>query len=148
MKPKFEQLKKYILFEQSQIDIVIAKIKEIKGIDELNTTALAAYLMNFYNGIENIVKRCAKEYYKKMPKGEDWHKLLLEQSCLQNNKDKVALFGKETADKLYNYLTFRHFFIHGYGFRLNRQKIEPLVDGIDKLWHTIKEQLAEFMEKI
>jgi hypothetical protein len=148
MNPNYEQLKKDLNFEQNQIDTVILKIKRIKdGMSEVNTAALATYLMNFYNGIENIMKRCAKEYYKGMPKGDDWHKRLLQQSCLYN-KNKVPLFDKNTVDKLYNYLAFRHFFIHGYGFKLERNKMASLIDNIDGLWQEIKNQLAEFIEKI
>ncbi len=148
MRPKYEQLKKDLLFEQSQLELIIAKIKQTKNnITEVNTAAIATYLMNFYNGIENIMKRCAKEYYKKMPKGNDWHKQLLQQSCMFN-KNKLSLFGKEIIDKLYNYLTFRHFFIHGYGFKLNWDKMKSLVDNIDELWLEIKNQLAEFINKI
>lgn len=146
MKPEFEQLKKDILFEQDQIGILISKIKEIEdNITEVNTVALGAYLMNFYNGIENIMKRCAKEYYKKIPETNDWHKQLLQQSY---GHDKNPLFSKEVADKLYNYLVFRHFLIHGYSFNLNRNKMISLIDNIDELWRVIKSQVAEFINKI
>ena len=56
MKANYEQLKKDILFEQEQLDLVISKIRGIKDlkITEVNTAATATYLMNFYNGIENF----------------------------------------------------------------------------------------------
>ena len=148
MEAKYEKLKNDILFEQNQIDKVIEKIKEIKDeTAEIDKAALATFLMNFYNGIENIMKRCAKEYYKKMPIGEDWHKKLLQQSCVYN-KNKVSIFDKETTDKLYAYLTFRHLFIHGYWFKLNQDKMKLLLDNITDLWQKIKNQLAEFIENI
>lgn len=148
MKPNFQRLKKDILFEQGQLDAVVEGINKIrKEINEVNNTALAAYLMNFYNGLENIMKCCAKEYYKKFPKGQEWHKELLQQSCIGMG-NKVPLFNKELIDNLYKYLTFRHFFIHGYGFQLKREKMEPLLSGIDELWKEIKGQLADFIDKI
>jgi hypothetical protein len=148
MKANYEQLKKDLLFEQEQLDLVIAKIRGIKDlkITEINTAATATYLMNFYNGIENIMKRCAREYYKKIPKGDDWHKQLLLQSSLLH-KGKIPLFEQETVDKLYHYLTFRHFFVHGYGFKLNWEKMESLVENIDELWGDIKKQLSMFISK-
>lgn len=147
-KSKYEQLKKDILFEQGQLDMVISKIKKIQdNITEVNIAALATYLLNFYNGIENIMERCAKEYYKKMPKGDDWHKQLLQQSLTQN-KDKLPLFNKAIVDRLYNYLIFRHFFIHGYGFKLNWDKMKSLVDNIDGLWREVKNRIAEFITEI
>lgn len=79
MKLKHEQLKQDILFEQSQLDAVARKISGIeKDAAEASIAALGVYLMNFYNGIENIMKRCAREYYKKNFKGDDWHKQLLQ----------------------------------------------------------------------
>lgn len=148
MKPKYEQLKEDILFEQSQIDIVVQKIRITKkDATEANIAALAVYLMNFYNGVENIMKRCAREYYKKSPEGDDWHKQLLMQSCSRVN-NSVPLFDKEIMDSLYHYLTFRHFFIHGYGFKLKKEKMEPLIIEIDELWQKIKNQLSEFISKI
>jgi hypothetical protein len=148
MRYKYERLKEDILFEQNQLDIVISKIKEIKdNITEINRAALATYLMNFYNGIENIMKRCAKEYYRKIPRGNDWHKRLLQQSC-KSNKNKIPLLRKEIVDKLYNYLLFRHFFIHGYAFKLNWDKMKSLVDNINDLWIETKDCIAEFLKKI
>lgn len=99
MKPDYKQLKDDISFEHGQIDVVVSKIGDLKNSKtDIATAAIASYLMNFYNGIENIMKRCAKEYYKKIPKGDDWHKQLLQQSCLYNN-NKIALFNKKTIDK-------------------------------------------------
>jgi hypothetical protein len=53
MKANYEQLKKDLLFEQEQLDLVISKIRGIKDlkITEVNTAATATYLMNFYNGL-------------------------------------------------------------------------------------------------
>ena len=148
MKLKREQLKQDILFEQSQLDAVAQKISGIeKDAAETSVAALGVYLMNFYNGIENIMKRCAREYYKKIPKGDDWHKQLLQQSCSEIN-NKVPLFDRDTVDGLYPYLSFRHFFIHGYVFKLNREKMESLSTGLDELWQKIKEQLTEFIDRI
>lgn len=124
-----EQLKQDILYEQQQIDTVISKIKELgEDITDVKKAALATYLMNFYNGIENIMKCCAKEYFKRTPKGADWHKELLHKTCAGNG-GKRPLFSEEIVDRLYGYLTFRHFFIHGYGFKLKWEEMKSLVEG-------------------
>ena len=151
MKPKFEVLKQDILYEESQIDLVASKIKEIIGtgedVTDIKKAALAAYLMNFYNGIENIMKRCAKVYYNRMPRGADWHKELLLKTCAGNG-GKHTLFSKDTAYRLYDYLTFRHVFIHGYGFKLKWEEMKTLADSTQALWLEIKECLADFINKI
>lgn len=150
MKPEYERLKKDITFEEGQLDIVIEKIEKLRKeeISEANVAALATYLMNFYNGLENIMKRCAKEYYKKMPKEDDWHKKLLQLSCSPSNRGKIAIFSEHVVDRLYNYLIFRHFFIHGYGFKLDWDKMRSLVENAGELWNEIKKQLAKFVDGV
>lgn len=152
MKPKYESLKSELLYEQTQIDVLVSKIQAIRNslhpaVTEAETAALAAYLMNFYNGIENIMKRCAKQYYKKAPAGGDWHKQLLRDSggCGRN---KIPLFSNPVIEKLYKYLMFRHFFIHGYVFKLQWPKIETLIDDMNVLWPEIKKDLTGFIGKI
>lgn len=148
MRSEHEQLKQDILYEQRQIDTVISKIKEIgEDITDVKKAALAAYLMNFYNGVENIMKRCAKEYYKRTSKGADWHKELLRKSCAGNG-GKRPLFSEKIVDRLYDYLTFRHLFIHGYGFKLKWEEMKSLVEDIDELWQEVKKELADFISKI
>lgn len=148
MKPEYEQLKQDILYEQRQLDIVISKISRIgEDITDVKKAALAAYLMNFYNGVENIMKRCAKEYYKRMPKGADWHKQLLRKSYAGNG-GKRPLFSEEIVDRLYDYLTFRHLFIHGYEFKLKWEEMKSLIENIDELWGKIKERLTAFVSEM
>lgn len=153
MKHEYKRLKNDVLYEQSQIEIVISDIQKLVGEstrDDMNRdqkTAIAGYLMNFYNGVENIMKRIAKDYYRKFPKGELWHKQLIKQSLNPPN-GKEALFSKDVIDGLYDYLGFRHFFIHGYGFMLSWDKMEPLVKKAPKLWENIKEDINLFLEKL
>jgi hypothetical protein len=51
---------------------------------------MGTYLMNFYNGIENILKRITKEYYLVMPKGESWYKELIVLSSSPPLKKMIA----------------------------------------------------------
>ena len=64
--------------------------------------AMGTYLMNFYNGIENILKRISKVYYIAMPKGESWHKELL---VLSSNppEGKIAILNHDIASRLHLY---------------------------------------------
>ena len=38
------------------------------------------------------------------------------------------------SDELYEYLTFRHFFVHAYGFMLEEAPLESLVHNIPGVW--------------
>ncbi len=99
MKDKYKELLEDILDEEKAIEealekLFIIKIKfdpQVK--DYSSEPAMGTYLMNFYNGIENILKRIGKEYYLTMPKGESWHKELLALSFNPPDK-KVPIFNQ------------------------------------------------------
>lgn len=153
MSQKIDKLKKDILHEIGEIEKLLENINNLyneiarSGVNTNNKTAMAGYLMNFYNGIENILKRVAKNYYEIVPAGETWHKDLLELSAT-GAKDKAPIISKEQADKLYDYLGFRHFFIHGYSFMLEWENLKSLVENIDSIWKETKLQIKEFINKI
>ncbi|MFH1856440.1 MAG: hypothetical protein ABH836_04325 [Candidatus Omnitrophota bacterium] len=83
MKEQYKELKEDVLDEEKAVDETIERLREIRGKfdprkqDNLTEPAMGTYLMNFYNGIENILKRLSKEYYLIMPKGNSWHKELI-----------------------------------------------------------------------
>ncbi len=102
--------------------------------------------MNFYNGIENILKRISKEYYLTMPKGESWHKELLVLS-FNPPKGKIPILNQGIVERLHPYRNFRHRFISGYGFQLRGEKMLDLVDNIEPLWIDIKKAISDFWDK-
>lgn len=121
MKDKYAQIKKDILWETGLVEETLKNLNKIMSIsnhdlrEEMQKPAVGTYLMNFYNGIENIIKRISKEYYSKMPKGESWHQELLMQSC-KPPKYRIPIFSEEIVDRLQKYRGFRHIFVSGYGF--------------------------------
>ncbi|MFA5859500.1 MAG: hypothetical protein WC955_10620 [Elusimicrobiota bacterium] len=133
-----------------QVVEYLVSMKNKTGLNSLNDTqkaAIGTYLMNFYNGIENILKRISKEYYKTMPKGESWHKELLELSA-SPSEGKVAVLNAEIVKGLNPYRGFRHFFVSGYGFKLDVELLAPLITNIEPLWNEIKKALSKFIESI
>jgi hypothetical protein len=44
------------------------------------------------------------------------------------------------------YLKFRHFIRHSYGFQLEWERMEDLVKSIDNIWKIIKEDINIFIE--
>lgn len=68
--------------------------------------ATGTFLHNIYNGIENILKQILKLKNIKIANSESWHKDLLNRSI------SVGVISQDLCDKLYDYLTFRHFFVN------------------------------------
>lgn len=123
MKEQYKELREDVLDEERAIEVTLTRLCEIRSKfdpqarDYSTEPAMGAYLMNFYNGIENILKRVSKEYYQTMPKGESWHKELLVLSA-NPPQGKVALFNEQVLERLHSYRNFRHRFVSGYGFQL------------------------------
>lgn len=126
-----DSLTKEILAEKENVEEALNNLKEAlartnKSVIELS--AIAAFLHNVYNGIENILKQTLKVKGIKIPKTETWHKDLL------NTSASNGIISGKIADELYEYLTFRHFFIHGYGFMLDEKQLEGLASDIPNIW--------------
>ena len=108
-----------VLDEVGAIDETLEKLQHIRSKftpqvkDYCLEPAMGTYLMNFYNGIENILKRVSKEYYQTMPKGESWHKELLGLSY-KPPQGRIAIFSQSIAEKLHPYRNFRHRFVSGF----------------------------------
>lgn len=153
MKEQFKELKEDILDEEKAIEETLERLYEVRNKfdlqkeDLLTEPAMGTYLMNFYNGIENILKRVCKEYYLTMPEGGSWHKEIL---ILTYNppEGKIPIFTQEIAERLLSYRNFRHRFISGYGFQLKGEKMLELIDNIKSLWADIKKSTSEFCDKL
>ncbi|HCX90118.1 MAG TPA: hypothetical protein DHT43_06285 [Deltaproteobacteria bacterium] len=79
----------------------------------IGLAAIATFLQNTYNGMENLLKRILKFKGVPVPVSESFHKDLLDLSA----DNKAISF--ELSKKFDEYRAFRHFFIHGYGIMLD-----------------------------
>ncbi len=70
-----------------------------------------------------------------VPKSEKWHKDLLNRSL------SSGIISEELSKKLYKYLTFRHFFVHAYGFMLDEIELEGLSNNIPEIWQQFLKEI-------
>lgn len=153
MENKLEQLKADVLDEIEAIEQTLSELSILRTqftsdqVDNIQKAALGTFLMNFYVGIENMIKRICKVYYQKVPMGRSWHKELLELS-FQPPKGKLPIFDKSLAEKLNPYRGFRHVFISGYGFKLKIELMQSLVNDIVSLWAVIKTAVNQFLDSL
>lgn len=113
--------------------------------DNIRKTAAGSFLAQFYNGVENILKRIIKMQGLSLPKGENWHFDLFKMFCNPIKENLPLLFenGLETEMNLYR--KFRHVVYHGYGFQLDW---ETMKEGIEKVEVTFKKFSAKILEFI
>ncbi|MGR3310812.1 MAG: ribonuclease toxin HepT-like protein [Candidatus Brocadiales bacterium] len=135
-------LSRQILAEKENVEIALNNLKEAmartkKSVVELS--AIATFLHNIYNGIENILKQVLNTKDINIPKSETWHKDLLNLSRFH------GIISEGLSDKLYEYLTFRHFFIHAYGFMLDEGHLEDLANNIPEVWSQFLSEIKNFL---
>ena len=144
-------LKAKILFEISQIDRLLSdsspllRLCGLKTPDYIEMSAAAFLLHSFYNGIENILVSILKHCDEELPNGHKWHMELLDRAFVSSG-DRKRIFQPELQKTLEEYLKFRHFIRHAYGFQLEWTRMENLITNVNSVWQSIKDNLNVFME--
>lgn len=137
-------LSKQILAEKENVEIALSNLKKAMARKEKSVIELAAigtFLHNIYNGIENILKQILKAKDVEIPKSDTWHKDLLNLSV------SLEIVSERLSDKLYEYLTFRHFFVHAYGFMLDETHLEDLSNNISEIWSQFMMEVERFLKE-
>ena len=117
--------------EKENVEKALGTLRDAMGRREKSVVELAAiatFIHNIYNGIENILKQVLKAKGTEIPKSDTWHKDLLNLSV------SLGIIPEKLSDDLYEYLTFRHFFVHAYGFMLEEAHLENLANNITNVW--------------
>jgi len=137
-----DNLSKQIIAEKEHVEIALSNLKEAMARKEKSVIELAAigtFLHNIYNGIENILKQILKAKDVEIPKADTWHKELLNLSV------SLGIISEGLSNELYEYLTFRHFFIHAYGFMLDEAQLKDLANNIPHIWSQFIVEIENFL---
>jgi predicted nucleotidyltransferase len=110
--------------------------------------ALASYLHQFYTGCERILERIAVVVDGGLPGGAYSHANLLAQMARELPGVRPAVLPEALWLRLQDYLAFRHFFRHAYGYTLEWAKLRPLVEDMSATLTDMQEQLRAFFETL
>lgn len=126
---KNQQLREYCEAEFENIDLVVTELFNVVKDEKSDYTtvemaAIATFLHNSYNGIENILKRVLLSKQIRTRETPTWHRDLLK-AALDADIISVDLY-----EAISNYLSFRHYFVHAYSFTLNWNELKPLVNNL------------------
>ncbi|MDR1316947.1 MAG: hypothetical protein LBK13_08760 [Spirochaetales bacterium] len=144
-------LKAKIVFEISQIDKLLNDSKSLLDLcklqipDFIEMSAAALVLHSFYNGIENILVLIFKYSGEQLPKSNKWHMELLDKAFISEETRK-QIFNNEIQQTLEEYLKFRHFIRHAYGFQLEWERMAELINGMEDFWIIVKADINNFIE--
>jgi hypothetical protein len=111
-------------------------------------TAAAAFLAQFYSGIENILKRISRFHDVPLPTGEMWHVDLFQRFCSPSHPDLPSLFDETLASALAPFRRFRHVAFHSYGFQLNWSRMAEGVARVQDVFSQIEASLSDYLETI
>ncbi len=143
----------HIKFEIDQIDQLFNAYTELLERSQKSTpnlveiTAIASVLHSFYSGIENIFLSIAKGLDENVPEGSQWHRDLLLRMT-QRTPKRIPVISDEMAQKLSEYLGFRHFYRHSYSFFIQWDEVEKLVIPLRNIWTQLKKELSLFIDSL
>ncbi|MEI6205947.1 MAG: hypothetical protein WCP20_04110 [Desulfuromonadales bacterium] len=114
------------------VDEAVALFHDISGRDATirEKTAAAAFMAQFYGGIENILKRIHRCNGITTPSGDSWHIEIFKRFCNSPYPGLPLLFDEKLAHQLAPFRKFRHIVYHGYGFQL---EWERMIDGLEAI---------------
>lgn len=126
------------------ISAVLVEIEQDPDHARLFYENLALKLHNFYTGCERIFQTVVSELNGGPPTGFDWHRRLLERMGAAW-QDRPALLSAATAAELREYLAFRHVVRNIYGFELDLERIQRLVERYPQVWAQVEADFQRFI---
>lgn len=137
------------LMEATVKELVSLRLDVAEGIPTVREkTAAAAFLAQFYGGIENILKRIYRFYNVPLPTGDTWHVDLFKQLCEPPKPPLPCLFDQTISSDLAPFRKFRHVIYHGYGFQLDWDRIRPGIEGIEEIFRRFKSIVYSYLQAL
>ncbi len=129
-----------------EMDEVLAECSQPPSRVELR--AIASLSHEFYNGIEHIFERMAVTLGEGLPRGASWHADLLTQMAESAGDSRAAVIDESLYAYLQEYLKFRHFFRHAYGYILEWSKLRWEAENMNKTLEMLRKQLQIFFDRL
>jgi len=111
-------------------------------------TAAAAFLAQFYNGVENTLKRISRFHAVPLPTSDTWHVDLFKRFCMPPYEPLPALFDEPLASALAPFRKFRHVVYHGYGFELDWSRMREGIERVESVFAQFKLVLSNYLHTL
>lgn len=155
MKGQLLRLAERIRDECVELERVIDRAQEgwrrvQRSADDLYVDGVALNLHGFYAGVERLFEMIASTIDGTVPRGANWHQMLLEQVAEEVPHVRPAVISESTREALDEYRGFRHVVRNVYTFKFDPTKVEKLVENISSLFAQVRAELlafADFLEQ-
>lgn len=111
-------------------------------------TAAAAFMAQFYGGVENILKRLSYFHNVPVPTGEAWHIELFKRFCSPQYAPLPVLFDESLAVAMSPFRKFRHVVYHGYGFQVDWDRMREGMENIDSAYLRFKSAALKYLQTL
>ena len=151
---KIEELREELAIELEWMDVVVKELlslsEDIKDREPTirEKTAAAGFLAQFYNGLENILKRINRFYGISLPVGDMWHIELFKRFCSPPYSPLPLLFDDDLASALAPFRKFRHVVHHGYGFQLDWAPMKEGISEIENVFLQVRSKLFDYLKSL
>lgn len=114
--------------------------------DDLYLDSVALNLHSFYAGLERLFEMLAGVVDGELPRGENWHQMLLQQVATEAPAVRPAVISDETRWILDEYRGFRHVVRNVYTFRFDPAKVQSLVERAPAAYSQVRAELLAFAD--
>lgn len=142
-----DELKRYCDEEFSNIERVKGELFSIYKPEKSAYTlaeeaAIAAFIVNIYSGVENILKQML--IYDRLDVGDapGWHEKVLKKAS------EIGILPPELFQIFSKYLAFRNYFLYTYIFNIKWEELKVLADAIREVIAKFRIEVDEYIQMI
>ena len=142
-----DELKQYCTGEFQNIDRTVNELLSVYKPDKADHTiseeaAMAAFVMNAYNGMENVLKQVLLYDKLEINDSPGWHEKVLRKA------GEIGILPHELFQMLSKFLSFRNYFIYSYVFNIKWEDMKPLVDAVQDVVAQLRSEIDEYLQTI
>jgi hypothetical protein len=136
--------------EMEEIQRVLGRMKEgweraRRSNDDYYLDGVALNLHGFYSGVERIFAQIAETIDGQVPRGENWHQVLLQQMMDEVSHVRPAVISTEIGKRLNEHRGFRHIVRNVYSYKLDAAKMGKLVLSAQDLFSQLQLEITAFV---
>ena len=107
--------------------------------------ARGSILHDFYNGVERVFVRIAREVNGGVPRAEQWRRELVRNMALDIPAVRPAVIDADLAGTLEEYLRFRHVFRNVYGAVPSAERMSSLEIRMPAILEAFRNRIRSFL---